>query len=240
MSVPPEIFQASVLVVAHPDDEVLWFSSVLGRVERAILCYEDCGDLPELGAARRRAMADYPLSTVTWLRRPEPGSVERADWSAAIATPYGMALNAAPADELLDARYRRAYDVLRADLRAQLHGARHVFTHNPWGEYGHPDHVQLSRVVADLRRELGFRLWYSSYVSPRSMAFAARALPALGTHLRLPTDAALVARIKAHYQRCNAWTWHSEHEQFPDEAWLEDTGTPPATGAVLPLHCVMT
>jgi hypothetical protein len=43
----------SVLVVAHPDDEALWFSSIVGRVRRVIIAYEACAELPELGARRR-------------------------------------------------------------------------------------------------------------------------------------------------------------------------------------------
>ena len=39
----------SILVVAHPDDEILWFSSILASVDHVILCY--LGELvnPEFG-----------------------------------------------------------------------------------------------------------------------------------------------------------------------------------------------
>jgi LmbE family N-acetylglucosaminyl deacetylase len=47
-----QTFAASALVVAHPDDEALWFSSVLAEVSRVICCFEECADLPERGALR--------------------------------------------------------------------------------------------------------------------------------------------------------------------------------------------
>ena len=31
----------AALVVAHPDDEALWFSSVLTRVDKIVICYQD-------------------------------------------------------------------------------------------------------------------------------------------------------------------------------------------------------
>jgi len=34
-----DITDSSILVVAHPDDEVLWFSSVLERVQETIICF---------------------------------------------------------------------------------------------------------------------------------------------------------------------------------------------------------
>jgi LmbE family N-acetylglucosaminyl deacetylase len=227
-------------VVAHPDDEALWFSSILTRVGRVVFCYQDCDDLAELGPGRRRVRESYPLSNVTWLGRPEPCSVGKADWSRPLQTPYGLALNGESAREPDEDRYRSAYHVLSADFREALRGAANVFTHNPWGEYGHPDHVQVSRVIRDLRPELGFRLWYSSYIASRSMILAAQFVPRLVSKLRLPTNRALALELKALYRQWGCWTWDSEYEPPPDEAFLKESETPLREGLSLPLNCVMT
>jgi LmbE family N-acetylglucosaminyl deacetylase len=234
------VFDSSALVVAHPDDEVLWFSSILSRVQRVIVCCEDCADVPELGAARRAARQAYPLSNVTWLARPEPCSVHLANWKHPVQTEYGMALNAPSAGVAGDDRYRSAYQTLRADLREALRGTANVFTHNPWGEYGHPDHVQVSRVVGSLRQELGFELRYTNYISPRSMAFAVAFLPRLASDLRLPTDPVLAARIKGVYRAYHAWTWDEDYEPPDEEAFLKESHAPPSERVAVPLNCLMT
>src|SRR5689334_18463518 len=158
LSALPDLLATSALVVAHPDDEVLWFSSILQHVERAVVCFEDCDDLPELGAARRRVRAGYPLGNVEWLRLAEPCSVHQVDWERPSFGPHGLLLNASSATDERRARYAQSFAELRAGLAQRLSGASAVFTHNPWGEYGHPDHVQVARVVESLRHELGFRV----------------------------------------------------------------------------------
>jgi LmbE family N-acetylglucosaminyl deacetylase len=239
VATPPPQLASAALVVAHPDDEALWFSSVAGRVKKLVIAYEDCETLPELGAARSAARAGYPLPSARFLGHAEPCSLDWVDWTTARATPYGMALNrpgAAHAEE----RYRAAFDALRRELARELTGVTRVFTHNPWGEYGHPDHVQVSSVVRSLASELGFDVCFSSYVAPRSLGFAAAFLPQLHCDCVLATDEALAERLKAHYVAHGAWTWHPDYRPPAEEAFLVPAATPPSEAEHLPLHCLMT
>jgi LmbE family N-acetylglucosaminyl deacetylase len=235
-----QLFASSVLVVAHPDDEILWFSSILAHVSKIIICYEDCADMPESGPGRRAVMQAYPLSNVTWLRKPEPCTVQKVDWKQPIATDYGMALNAHPPDPAADERYRAAHALLSAELGEALRGAANVYTHNPWGEYGHPDHVQVSRIVVTLAAQLGCTARFSSYIAPRSMSFAAQFLPRMKADFRRPTDRVLAAGIKSLYQEHHCWTWDRSYEPPIDEAFLRDTGAPLSEAHGLPLNCLMT
>jgi LmbE family N-acetylglucosaminyl deacetylase len=233
-------FAASALVVAHPDDEALWFSSVFAEVASVICCFEECADLPELGAARRAALKAYPLGTLRSLGRPEPCSLSMVDWAHPAQSEYGMAATAAARDADSEARYAASYHALREDLRRALTGARAVFTHNPWGEYGHPDHVQVSRVVTGLQAELGYRVFYSSYVAPRSMPFAATFLAHMRAELRLPTRVALAGQVKAVYQAHGAWTWNTAYQPPAEECFLVHVAEAPSEADVLPLNCLMT
>src|SRR5688500_17902804 len=197
----------STLVVAHPDDEVLWFSSILERVACITVCFEECDDLPELGSARRTGRAEYPLANVDWLGLTEPCSVHLVDWERPSFGPYGLLLSAsAAADERL-LRYAQSFTELRMRLAERLRGATSVFTHNPWGEYGHPDHVQVARVVESIQVELGFRVFYSGYVASRTMPLCARELPQLGRAFSLPTSDGLVETLQALYVAHGGWTW---------------------------------
>lgn len=232
--------RASVLVVAHPDDEVLWFSSLLKEIERIVVCFEDCDDLPGLGQARRDAMARHPLSNVTWLGLPEPCSVEAVDWNTPVETDEGLALNAPATIPVTQHRYRSSFSLLHARLRDTLGAASNVFTHNPWGEYGHPDHVQVCRAVTRCKQEHGFRLWFSNYVSPRSMPLASRHLGRLMNHFKLPIDARLADELREIYGSHGAWTWHQDYLMPSEEAFLEDSDLLPRQGASAPLNCVRT
>ncbi len=115
-----------------------------------------------------------------------------------------------------------------------------MFTHNPWGEYGHPDHVQVSRVVTELGAQLGFRTHFSSYIAPRSMRFASQFIPTLRKELLLPTDRTLAARIKAVYLEHGCWTWHTGYEPPETEAMLTQAEQTPTEADSFLLNCLMT
>ncbi len=236
---PFDALDNAAVVVAHPDDEVLWFSSVAGRVKRVIIAYEACDLLPGLGEARRAASEKYPLPGAVFLRRPEPCSLWHVDWSHPEPTDYGMALNQ-PGSSEAALRYREAYTGLSRDLGGLLVGLSDVFTHNPWGEYGHPDHVQVSRAVATLGAELGFRTHFSNYVAPRSMRLAARFIPGLTKGLVLETDRALAARVKAVYVEHGCWTWHADYAPPETEAFLTSAEQATTEADSVPLNCLMT
>jgi LmbE family N-acetylglucosaminyl deacetylase len=235
----PSLFASSALVVAHPDDEALWFSSVVGRVTKVVIAYETCDDLPELGPARRAARANYPLASARFLAQREPCSLAWVDWSNPTPSAFGLALNR-PGAAAAEARYQTAFAELRRELARELAGVTRVFTHNPWGEYGHPDHVQLSSVVTSLRAELGFAVSFSNYVAPRSLELAGRYLPCLRREATLATDRALAGRLKAHYAAHACWTWHPDYEPPREEAFLSEAPTLPTEAEHLPLHCLMT
>ena len=83
-----------VLVVAHPDDEALWFSAILRRMHRLVLCFGAQADHPELADARRKSIAAHPLSDrIIDLGLEESGSFGLADWSDPTENADGLALS---------------------------------------------------------------------------------------------------------------------------------------------------
>jgi LmbE family N-acetylglucosaminyl deacetylase len=238
---PPDLGRACV-VVAHPDDEALWFSSLLGRVGQVLLCFEACDEYPELAPGRQAVLDAYPLPGVRSLRLPEPCSVHLVDWSRAEPDAYGVALNLVAADDPRRERYRQSFAALRTALAPQLRGFASVFTHNAWGEYGHPDHIQVLRAVESLQPELGFRLFSSGYVAHRTMPLAARALPRIARWFELPTRPELVAPLEALYRAHGCWTWPTDYQRFATETFLEacteNDAPSPAPGSGFRLNCV--
>lgn len=47
--------------MAHPDDEVLWASSILGSTDAIIFCFESNPQHPKISEGRKRSLANYPL-----------------------------------------------------------------------------------------------------------------------------------------------------------------------------------
>jgi len=220
-------FGGCVLVFAHPDDEVLWASSVLAEAGQVIFCFGDVGSFPRLSANRRAAMVDLPLSHVRWLTLPEAEVLHGAAWPEPADSAYGLAIAPGPATTagFSETRYVENYGLLRAHLAELLAGRGCVVTHNPWGEYGHEDHVQVFRVVADLQTSLGFELWVTGYVSPRSRWLMRRHLPSLGRATEpLPTNGDLAARLMAHYRAHGCWTWFADHRWPEREVFFRCEG----------------
>jgi len=207
----------AAIVMAHPDDEVLWASAALGRVGRVVLAYEDLPFHPGISEGRRRALARFPRP-VESLRLAETAAFGAAAWPDPVETATGLAVAAGPGAMrgFTAQAYQDRFAELVVRLRPGLAGVRTVITHSPWGEYGHEDHVQLFRAVDALRAELGFAVWVPGYVSNRSAGLMLRNLGRLGAPTPpLPTDRDLGERLKALYRETGCWTW------FDDYAWPE-------------------
>lgn len=208
----------ALLIVAHPDDECLWFSSVLEAIGTIVIAYGDVPGEPQWSAGRAALGERYPYPDTEFLNLTEAVSVFGADWSAPEATPYGLKVRSSKATlPGFDAnRYEENYARLQARLEPLINKAERVFTHNPWGEYGHEDHVQLSKVVTELADERNIPVWYSNYVSDRSFRLMATTMlrrQVQQTHR--PTNIPAYERLEALYRDLDCWTWSVSDYQLP-------------------------
>jgi LmbE family N-acetylglucosaminyl deacetylase len=152
----PSFPDRTTLVMAHPDDEALWVSSLLSRMERIVFCFETLPSSPALGEGRRRSLVELPrlvelpLPNVTSLGLQESEVFNSAAWPNPVETDYGLAVRriGRSMPGFSETRYRATHGQLVAALRPLLARSPSVITHNPWGEYGHEDHVQVFRAVA--------------------------------------------------------------------------------------------
>lgn len=232
------------VVVAHPDDEVLWASSLLTRARDIVVCFGEVASAPELTAGRQVAMRSFPLPQLRWLDIRESEVYWSAGWPDPKSAPEGLAVRRRPRSMsgYSASRYRENYARIRAHLQRVLVGVRDVVTHNPWGEYGHEDHVQVFRAVESLQATMGFRLWVTGYASNRSAALMRTLVSRLGEPTPpLPTDALLTEQLRRHYIATNTWTW------FPDYAWpthevflpwLPAASADARIGRVVPIHVI--
>jgi LmbE family N-acetylglucosaminyl deacetylase len=197
------------VVVAHPDDEALWLSSVVSSAERIVFGFGALFNRPRTSEARRHAVAALPLSGIVNLGIPESGVGFNSRQAQRVLTPAGVRIS----DATVRARYESNYVKLLEGLRAPLTGCRDVYTHNPWGEYGHAEHIQVYRAVTALQDELGYTVWFSNYVGPKSWNFVKGLAETLSWAQRsiVSPDVATARTLMRVYRRHGAWTWTPVH-----------------------------
>lgn len=184
----------SVLIVAHPDDEVLWFASLLQAIGHIVICYGPGARMEGLGERRARALASYPLANMTFLEMRQPLRCP-PQWGD-IADE-----NDNPVDQMPCQR------ALEETIGPFLHGRTAAFTHNPWGEYGHGDHVLVNRAVNAVAGR-NVPVFVSGYVGPRAVPrFRAIMNDGVQAQFARPIDRSLAHRIKAVYVEHECWTW---------------------------------
>jgi LmbE family N-acetylglucosaminyl deacetylase len=238
MELPQEALENSALVVAHPDDEVLWFSSIIEDVGHIIIVFNASAKHPDLAASISAALAGHRYrDKIVTLDLAQAESHNRADWPLPEDTDYGLRLERAPG---LDAPYAEQAARVAEALDPHLAGMRNVFTHNPWGEYGHEAHVQLSKVTTRLAARRGATVWYGNYVSGKSSRLMRRYVHGFSNdYYRRDVDAARAREVADTYVRSGAWTFDGDHAFFPTECFIRgplEAAAEAAAGALFPVN----
>lgn len=215
--------EKSIIIVAHPDDENLWFSSILSKVDWIVLCFLAVESKPAWTAGREKSLSEYPLDNINCLGLKESEAFWDVDWSHPTQTEYGLKITE---NKESGKYYRQNFEVLKNQLRDTLRGYLNVFTHNPWGEYGHVEHVQVYRAVKALQEEMGFELWFPNYVSNKSITLMAKEYSRIGSHLEpRKTNTRLAESIAEIYKRNECWTWYDDYEWCDQETFIQDIDT---------------
>jgi hypothetical protein len=213
------IFQNSIIVASHPDDEVLWFSSILERVDEVLICFLNYKSKHEKSMGRKKALSEYPKKNISCLGLDESGAFWDTNWQQPVITQFGLEIN----DSSTGEDYRDNYYKLKSCLQERLKGYSNVFTHNPWGEYGHVEHVQVYRVIKELQGEMKFSLWYNNYYSNKSLNLFLKYCDRVGSdYVNMETNKTLAISVKALYEQNGCWSWFSDHEWCNEESFIRD------------------
>lgn len=219
----------AILVVAHPDDEVLWFSSVVSTVSKVIIVFSGNPRVPGLGGSREALLAAYPLDTAELLGLTESCSFDAADWPNARRSEHGLELKA---PLTIRNAYRRNYDRLVPLLDHALADSRVVLTHSPWGDYGHEEHVQVYAAVAATQIKHGFEIWYPGYVSDRSWPLMQESVLGFSHNYEtMNTNRDLAHDLAALYRSHDCWTWYDDYIWPVQETFFLDSGRVATTGS---------
>jgi hypothetical protein len=233
------MFDSSALIVAHPDDEVIFFSSILNKVDKIIISYLKCPSQPLWTKGRQKSLEQYPLINTTCIGLDESETFHGIDWRNPEITDYGLKISK---KNISDTIYKKNFSYLTRYFIDKLAGCKNVFTHNPWGEYGHNEHVQLYRILNKLKKEMSFNLWYSNYCSNKSFELALNYISGFDSdYVTLKTNDELADKIKNIYQENNCWTWFDDWISFNEECFVRDTKIldyPKNYGHIFPLNMI--
>lgn len=160
----------TVLVFAHLDDELLWMEPFLGHAQALV----------QAGPATAIATADH-MKNFYASKSVYPNSQELIFAFKPISTEQYLK-EARPEyrcfRDLNQYSYANTYDALYPILDLlKRKGAVRIVTHNPWGEYGHPNHRNVSAVVREIAVKLNLEVWISEVVRTGRVEGGTDALP---------------------------------------------------------------
>jgi hypothetical protein len=210
----------SILVVAHPDDEILWFNSILEKVNEIIVCFLDVKSNQVLTDGRRKSTNEYPLKNIVWLKIDESETFNCADWYNPKISKYGIEITN---NDISDILYKKNYLTLKKLLKNKMEGYTDVFTHNPWGEYGNEEHVQVYRVIKELQKEMRFNLWFHIVCSNKSLKLMSNYCNVLNSeHVTLKSNKEKANNIRYIYEKNKCWTWFKKWDWFEEETFIKE------------------
>jgi hypothetical protein len=173
------------------------------------------------GGRRRRDLINPEMyvdldTPIEFLDVNESGSCFHYNWHFPERTEYGVKTNNP------FSIYAQNYEQIRNALKEKLSGETLVLTHNPWGEYGHEEHIQVFQAVTSLMNEMNFTVWVDSYIKDTAFQLAASyhgsIEPATGM---MKTNKVLARKLKRFYIDNHCWTWSSSFEWPEYEYFLQ-------------------
>ena len=126
-------------------------------------------------------------------------------------------------NEEADIRYKHAYEKVVLAARSIVADRKNVFTHNPWGDYGHEDHLLVYKALKNLQAEFDYAIWFSNYSSNRSVHLMNNYISGFRSDYEcLPTNKALSQEIVELYRKYECWTWYADYQWFDRECLMRD------------------
>jgi len=196
------------IVVAHPDDEILFASSIIEKATKIFVCFSDIRGEDNISAiqtkGRRNVQKKYPLDKITFLNIPQASNKNalKINWERVIENEYGVVGGRNYRE------YKQNFQKLFKVLSTELVKFKQIYTHNPWGEYGHVEHIQVHRCITKLRDIFGFEMFVFGYLSRDTIKLANCKLKTIGPiMLKNKNNIRLFDKIKNLYMEEKCWTW---------------------------------
>ncbi len=213
------VASGALVVVAHPDDEVFWFTPILRDSSRIVAALPVHGDDESITRGRLAVRDAYPVEGFEFLPIRSAGVYRKSDWLRRRPITEGVTLMpSCPTDRA--GTYVGNYASILEELEPYVVSSPVVFTHNPWGEYGHEEHIQVSQAVVELAKRQGSSVWaWEGFSASFLMTGRMRLrhdyyrgktdnLP----RLALRNDLLLFRQLRDLYRSHGAWTGDAQYE----------------------------
>ncbi|MCK5609811.1 PIG-L family deacetylase [Candidatus Pacearchaeota archaeon] len=217
---PSKIFEKSIIISAHPDDEILWFSSILKEVDEVVVCFLPSASNPILTTGRRKMLYEHPLKNISFFGLEEIDVRNATSFVNPVLTKFGIKIYNNP---IVSKKYKNNYDLLIDKLTDKLKNCKNVFTHNPWGGYGNEEHIQVYKAVSEVQKKHNFNLWFTNYTSNKSFKLMTEyVFKRHYDYITLVIDKKLAEHIKSIYRKHECWTWYNDCKWFDEESFIKD------------------
>ena len=150
---------------------------------------------------------------VKCLKIEEADVFNKSNWDFPKLTSYGVKLNSK--------KYIQNFDEIKEKLSEELLDYQNIITHNPWGEYGHEEHIQVFNAISKVSEKINFSVWVSSYFSEQSLKTMSlfKNLISKETY-RFEINKDICEKVKSIYISNKAWTWSENYEWPKHESFL--------------------
>jgi len=199
------------VVVAHPDDEILFASSIIDKATKIFVCFSDIPGESAINIrqtkGRKNVQKLYPIDNITFLDLPQASNKNalKNNWDKVVENQYGVE------GGRNEQEYKQNFQKLFKILSIELVDFKKVYTHNPWGEYGHVEHIQIHRCMTKLKEIIGFEMFIFGYLSRDTIKMANLKLRNLGKLSLKKNNKELFYKIKNLYIDEKCWTWSDYH-----------------------------
>ncbi len=204
------IFKNGILIVAHPDDESLFFSSILSEISTIIFCFGQIPGEEIISNGRKKAVDEFPFKDVNIINLNIPqskSSKKPLSWLSLKDNKYGVE------GGYNHINYKNNYITLKKKLNKLITSESNVITHNPWGEYGNSEHIQVFKIIFNIAKEKNIKMLVSSYFSNLSISYAKRKQHFLKSESYfMETNQNLHTVLKKNYLKNRCWTWFNEYK----------------------------
>lgn len=195
------------IIVAHPDDEVIFFSSILKQASQVIICFTDTQDAI-VNIGRRHLKNKIHLNNYFFLDLKESDVFNTGNWNN--PSKFNDSLNL------------KSYQNLKSKLSKIFKYGDTIYTHNPWGEYGHEGHSQTFRAIKSLQRKFNLTILVTGYVSNKSFNLMKSQQYLLTNDIEYKKiNSKFSEKLKKLYISNFCWTWNDLYSWPKNEIFFK-------------------
>lgn len=208
------------IVVAHPDDEIIFANSIIENAAKIIICFREVSGNKFLSLNRKKIEPKYPYKKVFFLGIKQPSNTWRlTNWENPKYTQYGIYGRRNYKEQMFN------YFKIKQKLEELLSEINIIYTHSSWGEYGHEEHIQLNKIVNDLALKNNKVVRTFGYASSRTFNLMLNKLSKMNLEIeKKKTNKNLFIKIKRLYIENNCWTFYDEFKLPEHEFFIQENG----------------